>query len=159
MVNMILAGVAGPKFDLYSNPGVNLDSRTVAGNRLSFFSLCLAAAITYSCAGADYFVYYPESSPRLKVFIVTVIGLSISFTTMFVIGIGLGSGVASNKAWSDAYSTSQGGLIVEGLRPLGSFGSFCSVLIALGLISNLVAPTYAGGIDWQALGRSAPLSP
>ncbi|KAK5165895.1 Vitamin B6 transporter [Saxophila tyrrhenica] len=154
MANMILAGVAGPKFDLYSNPGAGLDARTMAGNRLSFFSLCLAAAITYSCAGADYFVYYPESSPRLRVFLVTVVGLSISFTAMFVIGIGLGSGIASNQAWNDAYGVSQGALIREGFRPLGSFGSFCSVLIALGLISNLVAPTYAGGIDWQALGRN-----
>ncbi len=150
---MILAGVAGPKFDLYSNPGADLDPRTLAGNRLSFFSLCLSAAITYACAGADYFVYYPESSPRLKVFAVTVVGLALSFTTMFVIGIGLGSGVASDKAWDDAYSTSQGALIVEGFRPLGAFGSFCSVLTALGLISNIVAPTYASGVDWQALGK------
>jgi purine-cytosine permease-like protein len=153
MANMILAGCAGPKFDLNSNLAAELDNRTLAGNRLSFFSLCLAAAITYSCAGADYFVYYPESSPRLKVFVVTVIGLSVSFTTMFVIGIGLGSGLLANESWSDAYEVSQGALIVEGFRPLGSFGSFCSVIVALGLISNLVAPTYAGGIDWQALGR------
>lgn len=75
---------------------------------------------------------------------------------MFVIGIGLGSGVASNKAWDDAYSTSQGALIVEGFRPLGAFGSFCSVLTALGLISNIVAPTYASGVDWQALGKFSP---
>lgn len=152
MVNMILAGVAGPKFDLHSNPGAGLSQGTIAGNRLSFFSLCLAAAITYACAGADYFVYYPENTSRIKVFVYTVTGLAISFTPMFVIGIGLGSGIASNKAWADAYGVSQGALIVEGFRPLGTFGSFCSVMIALGLISNLVAPTYAGGIDWQALG-------
>ncbi|KAK3726005.1 Vitamin B6 transporter [Vermiconidia calcicola] len=153
IANMILAGVAGPRFDLYSDPSSGLDSRTVAGNRLSFFSLCLAAAITYSETGADFFVYYPENSSKTKMFGVTVIGLAISFTTMFVIGIGLGSGIASSRAWSDAYDTSQGALIVEGLRPLGSFGSFCSVVIALGLISNLVAPTYASGIDWQVLGH------
>jgi purine-cytosine permease-like protein len=150
---MLLAGAAGPYFSLHSNPASNLTPLTLAGNRLSFFSICLAAAITYSCAGADYFVYYPASTPSIKVFIVTVIGLSISFTPMFVIGIGLGSGISSNPAWEKAYSISQGALIVEGFRPLGTFGSFCSVLVALGVISNLVAPTYAGGIDWQALGR------
>ena len=150
---MILAGVAGPKFDLYSNPSASLDERTVAGNRLSFFSLCLASAITYSCAGADYFVYYPENSSRFQVFVVTIIGLALRFTTMLIIGIGLGSGIASDLTWSGAYETSQGALIVEGFRPLDAFGSFCSVVIALGLISNLVAPTYIGGIDWQALGH------
>lgn len=151
-VNMLLAGAAGPYFDLHGSPAPDMSPLTLAGNRLSFFSLSLAAAITYACAGADYFVYYPTTTSGVKVFAVTVIGLAISFTPMFVIGIGLGSGLANNPAWKNAYDTSQGALIVEGFRPLGSFGSFCSVIIALGLISNIVAPTYAGGIDWQALG-------
>jgi NCS1 nucleoside transporter family len=152
IVVMILAGVSGPKFDLYSNLSAGTDSRTLAGNRLSFFSLTLSASITYAEVGADYFVYYPENSSRTKIFICTLVGLAISFTPMYVIGIGLGSGIFSNSAWKHAYKTSQGALIVEGYRPLGSFGSFCSVIMALGLVSNIVAPTYASGIDWQALG-------
>jgi purine-cytosine permease-like protein len=103
---------------------------------------------------ADYFVYYPENTSRWKVFAVTVIGLVISFTPMFILGIGLGSGIASNASWSDAYNVSQGALAVEALRPLGSFGSFISVVLALGLIANLVAPTYAAGLDFQVLGHS-----
>lgn len=153
IVNMILAGAAGPKFDLYSNLSAGLDSRTVAGNQLSFFSLNLAAAITYSPDAADFFVYYPEDSSGIKVFVFCITGLAVSFTPMFLIGIGLGTGIASNKAWADAYDISQGALIVEGFRPLGTFGSFCGVVIALGMISNVVAPTYAAGIDWQALGH------
>ena len=153
VVVMILAGVSGPKFDLYSNLSAGTDSRTLAGNRLSFFSLTLSASITYAEVGADYFVYYPENSSRTKIFICTLVGLAISFTPMYIIGIGLGSGMFSNSAWEHAYKTSQGALIVEGYRPLGSFGSFCSVIMALGLVSNIVAPTYASGIDWQALGR------
>ena len=152
MAVMILFGCAGPRFDLYANPGAGESTRTVVGNRLSFFSLCLSAAITYSTAGCDFFVYYPESASRTKIFITTVTGLYASFTPMFILGIGLGSGIVPNSNWESAYSVSQGALIVEGFRPLGAFGSFCAVLIALGLISNLVAPTYAGGIDWQALG-------
>lgn len=161
VVTMILAGVAGPKFDLYGKPAkaAGLDNLTVIGNRISFFSLCLAAAITYACAGADYFVYYPETTSRKRVFIYTIVGLSTSFTAMFIIGIGLGSGIASNESWANAYNVSQGALIVEGYRPLGAFGSFCGVVVALGLISNLVAPTYAGGIDWQALGTYFELVP
>ena len=149
---MLLFGCAGPRFDLYTNPGAGESTRTVIGNRLSFFSLCLSAAITYATAGCDFFVYYPEDSPRVKIFVTTIAGLYVSFTPMFILGIGLGSGIASNAGWERAYAVSQGALIVEGFRRLGAFGSFCAVLIALGLISNLVAPTYAGGIDWQALG-------
>ncbi|KAK5134034.1 hypothetical protein LTR08_007039 [Meristemomyces frigidus] len=153
IVICILAGVAGPHFDLKFNPSAGLDERTVVGNRLSFFSLCLAAAITYACAGADYFVYYPENTPRWRVFSVTLVGLVVSFTPMFILGIGLGSGIASNPAWSEAYAVSQGALAVEAFRPLGSFGSFLSVLLALGLVANLIAPTYSAGVDFQVLGR------
>jgi NCS1 nucleoside transporter family len=147
----ILAGVAGPNFDLTANPSEGEDPLTIKGNRLSFFSLCLAAAITYSGGAADLFVYYPEYAPRSKVFIVTVAGLATSFTYAFIVGIGLGSGIVSNKVWSDAYDVSQGALIVEGFRPLGAFGSFCGVIVALGLVGNIIFPVYAAGVDFQIL--------
>lgn len=148
----ILAGVAGPNFDLTTSPSEGEDRLTIIGNRLSFFSLCLAAAITYSGGAADLFVYYPEYAPRSKVFVVTVVGLALSFTYAFIVGIGLGSGIALNQVWSDAYSVSQGALIVEGFRPLGAFGSFCGVIVALGLVGNIILPVYAAGVDFQTLG-------
>ena len=150
----ILAGVSGPQYDL-SIPGKEegIDPRTLAGNRLSFFSLCLSAAITYSGGAADYFVYYPENTPRWKIFTVTMLGLSLSFTFAFIIGIGLASGVTHNTAWSDAYGVSQGALIIAGYAPLGTFGHFCGVIVALGLIANMIPPTYSSGVDFQILGR------
>jgi len=152
-VMCLLAGVAGPHFDLHANPSAGLDPRTIIGNRLSFFSLCLSAAITYAGAAADYFVYYPENAPKWKIFVVTMTGLVPTFAFEFIIGIGLASGITSNDAWSNAYNVSQGALAVEAFKPLGGFGSFCSVLIALGLIANLIAPTYSAGVDFQVLGR------
>lgn len=151
IVFCILAGVAGPKFDLYGNPSQGLDNRTIIGNRLSFFSICYSAAVTYAEAGADYFVYYPENTSRRRIFAVVMVGLSVSFTLALMIGVGLGSGVASNTSWAAAYDVSQGALIVEGFKPLGHFGSFCSVIVALGLVANLIAPTYSSGVDFQVL--------
>jgi len=151
IVYCILAGVAGPNFDISAPSQVT--GSTLAGNRLSFFSLCLSAAITYAGAGADYFVYYPETTPGWKIFTLTTTGLSLSFTFAFMLGIGLATGITTLPAWSAAYDVSQGALIVEGFRPLGSFGSFCSVIVALGLVANLIPPTYSSGVDFQTLGR------
>ncbi|GAB1728967.1 hypothetical protein NU195Hw_g4997t1 [Hortaea werneckii] len=153
IVICILAGTAGPQFDLYGNPSAGETKESIIGNRLSFFSLCLAAAITYSGGAADYFVYYPEETPKHKVLFVTFAGLVCSFSPMFILGIGLGSGMATNSTWSDAYGVSQGALAVQGFAPLGPFGSFLSVVLALGLIANLIAPTYSSGVDFQVLGR------
>jgi NCS1 nucleoside transporter family len=153
IVIAILAGVAGPKFDVYGNPSAEVPGNVVAGNRLSFFSLCLASQITYSECAADFFVYYPATASRTKVFISTVAGLTLSSTFALVVGIGLGSGTFTNPEWAAAYEEGQGALLVEAFKPLGSFGSFCSVILSLGLIGNMVPPTYASGIDFQALGR------
>lgn len=153
IVICILCGAAGPNFDLTGNPSAGEPANVVAGNRLSFFSLCLAAEITYAESAADLFVYYPANVSRVKVFFSTFAGLMLSSTFALVVGIGLGSGTVTNQAWADAYEVSAGALLVEAFKPLGTFGSFCSVIVALGMISNMVLPTYASGLDFQALGR------
>ncbi|KAK3044859.1 hypothetical protein LTS18_000165, partial [Coniosporium uncinatum] len=157
IVLCILAGVAGQYFDL-TTPSEG-DARTIVGSRLSFFSICYAGAATYAGAAADFFVYYPEDTPWTHVAVASYVGLTPSFTLPLLIGVGLATGVASNPTWSTAYEVSQGALIVEGYRPLGSFGSFCSVVVALGLIANMIPPTYASGVDMQVLGRHLAMVP
>lgn len=88
-----------------------------------------------------------------------MIGLTLSFTFALVLGAGLGSGILTKPEWGSAYGVSQGALIVEGYGPLGGFGKFCSVVVALGLIANLIAPTYSSGVDFQILGRYAARVP
>lgn len=153
----ILYGVSASHYDL--NAPSTGDSQTIIGNRISFFSLCFSAAITYAGGSADFFVYYSPNTPRTPLFIASLLGLVLSFTMALVLGIGLASGIPGTPAYATAYTTSQGALIVEGLSPLNGFGKFLGVLIALGLIANLIAPTYSSGIDFQILGRAAQRVP
>ncbi|EAU29785.1 conserved hypothetical protein [Aspergillus terreus NIH2624] len=157
IVVCILFGVSSSKFDL-STPSVG-DTRTLAGNRLSFFSICLSAAITYAPLAADFFVYYPERTSRRTIFSLSFLGLMLSFTMAFLAGIGLASGIPQHPSYAAAYQRGAGALIVEGFRPLGRFGQFCAVVVALGLIANTVAPTYSAGVDFQILGRHAERVP
>ncbi|KAF1916551.1 permease for cytosine/purines, uracil, thiamine, allantoin-domain-containing protein [Ampelomyces quisqualis] len=159
IVLCILAGVAGPRFNVSAHSHVDENPDTTIGNRISFFGLSLAAAITYGGGAADYFVYYPEHASVFKIFGMTLTGLMCSFTFAFVVGIGLACGMATNPDWKAAYGVSQGALIVEAYKPLGGFGSFCGVVVALGLVANLIVPTYSSGIDAQILGRYAEAVP
>jgi purine-cytosine permease-like protein len=157
IVLLILAGTAGPKFDMHSRSTGN--RATMIGNRLSFFSVCLSSAVTYAPCGADFLVYCdPKIVSRLKVFAGTLIGMSISFAFTFILGCGLASGLDNDPLWKAA-GTGSGALVVAGYDGLGGFGKFCSVVVALGLISNMVAPIYASGIDVQILGRYAEMVP
>lgn len=158
IVICVLFGVSAKHYDL-TTPSAG-DTRTVIGNRLSFFSICLSSAITYSPLAADFFVYYPPNTPKVVSFGLTVAGLSLSFTIAYLAGIGLASGLTTNNAnYLEAWNAGEGALIVEGFRPVGGFGKFCSVVVALGLISNAIAPTYSTGIDFQILGRYAEKVP
>ncbi|KAE8144919.1 permease for cytosine/purines, uracil, thiamine, allantoin-domain-containing protein [Aspergillus avenaceus] len=157
IVVSILYAVSSKKFDL-SVPSIG-DPRTIAGNRLSFFSICLSAAITYAPLAADFFVYYPERTSRMTLFSLSLTGLLISFTMAFLVGIGLASGISSHPEYDAAYSRGAGALIVEGFGPLHGFGKFCSVIVALGLIANTIPPTYSAGVDFQILGRYAERVP
>lgn len=139
-----------------------LHRRHIATNvnpRLSFFSICVSAAITYAPLAADFFVYYPERTSRRIIFSLSMTGLMFSFTMAFLLGIGLASGIASHPEYGTAYHRGAGALIVEGFAPLDGFGKFCSVIVALGLIANTIAPTYSAGVDFQILGRYAEKVP
>ncbi|KAL8671238.1 MAG: hypothetical protein Q9168_004270 [Polycauliona sp. 1 TL-2023] len=155
----ILYGVSSHNYDL-ATPSQG-DARTVVGNRISFLSLTLAAAITYGGSAADYFVYYPPSTSPSALFSISLVSLLCSFTFTYCVGIGLASGIVSIPAYSAAYGESQGALIVAGFTestsPAGfntGFGKFLSVITALGLVGNLALPTYSSGIDFQVLGKN-----
>jgi purine-cytosine permease-like protein len=125
----------------------------IAANRLSFFSLCFYVPNSWAGAASDYYVYYPENTPKWKAFVLTYTGLTLSFTLVDMLGVGLASGVATNPVWTSAYSTSIGALITSAFSPLGRFGSFCATIICLGLIANSVPGTYSAALNCQTLGR------
>ncbi|PYH40934.1 purine-cytosine permease family protein [Aspergillus saccharolyticus JOP 1030-1] len=157
IVVSILFGVSSKNYDLSaSSTG---DASTIAGNRLSFFSLCVSSAITYTPLAADFFVYYPQNTSKWALSSLSLAGLTFSFAMAIICGAGLGSGIAKHVEYSEAYSVGAGALIVEGFSPLGGFGKFCAVVVALGLIANTVAPSYSAGVDFQILGRHAEKVP
>lgn len=75
-----------------------------------------------------------------------------------MLGAGLASGLANDPTW-EAAGAGSGALIVAGYNGLGGFGKFCSVIAALGLIANMVPPTYVSGINFQILGRYPAMVP
>ena len=83
----------------------------------------------------------------------TYTGLTLSFVFVNLIGVGLGSGIATTPAWSTAYEISSGAVILAGYDSVGGFGKFCGVIVALGVISNNVPGTYAAALGCQVLGR------
>ena len=152
-----LVGSASPKFDT-SIVSVG-SAATIAGNRLSFFSLCLSASVAWAPAGADFFVYFPPTTSKWKTFLMTFLGVGLALTFANLLGVGLASGTNIHSSWASAYETSSGALVVAGFDSLGGFGKFLSVLVALGLVANNIPGTYAASLGFQIMGRYLALLP
>ncbi len=151
IVLCILVGSAGPNFDSsIQSVGSQL---TINANRLSFFSLSLSVPVSWAAAASDFYVYYPETTTTWKIFLLTLSGLTLSFTIVNLLGVGLASGIATTPAWGTADGISSGALIVAGYSGLKGFGKFCGVIVALGVIANNIPGTYSAALGCQVLGR------
>lgn len=148
---LVLVGSAGPKFD--TNISSIGSSRDIAGNRLSFFSLCLSCSISWAPAGADYYVYYPHTTKKWITFTMSFLGIGLAFIFAYLLGVGLGSGTFTNMDWAAANGISSGALIIQGYNGLEGFGRFLGVLVSLGLIANNIPGTYSATLGFQTLGR------
>jgi purine-cytosine permease-like protein len=151
IVLFILVGSAGPKFD--STLASVGSASAIAANRLSFFSLSLSVPVSWAAASSDFYVYYPENTPKWKTFLMTLMGLTFSFTFVNLLGVGLASGMSSNESWNEAYAVSSGALILAGYGGLAGFGKLCGVVVALGVIANNIPGTYSAALGFQMLGR------
>ncbi|OIW23409.1 hypothetical protein CONLIGDRAFT_585441 [Coniochaeta ligniaria NRRL 30616] len=150
-VLFILVGVSAPYWDV-STATVG-DGPVKSADRMSFFFLCVSASLAWAGSGADFYVYFPPTASRWKVFMSTTLGLGLSCAMTYLLGVGIGTGALQITAWDEAYNVSIGALLVETYKPLGHFGDFCSVIVALGLIGNNVPTIYSAGVNFQMLGK------
>ncbi|KAH8423068.1 Vitamin B6 transporter [Aspergillus melleus] len=154
----VMVGCAGPIFNTTIAPSSE-PTATSNSNRLSFFSLCFASAITWAPSSADYFVYFSSTTSRWRMFLAVSTGMGLAMVMTTLLGIGLATGLSTNSSWLDASLTSQGSLLVTSFSTLHGFGSFCSVILILGMVSNNIPCTYSAGLNLQMLGRYGPRIP
>lgn len=125
----------------------------LAGNRLSYFFLCASGPLGWAPASADFYSYYPQSTSRFATAAMTTSGITVGKLFIEFLGIGLASGVATMPSWAAALDHSAGALVAQGFAPLGGFGKFCAVVLALCVASNNIPGTYAAALNFQMLGR------
>lgn len=127
------------------------------GNCLSFGATVYGFATGWTSYAADYTVYQPSNRSRRKVFFATWIGLIIPllFTEMLGIAIYTATSIngQDNKYWAGWQASHTGGLLGAVLEPLGGFGKFCLVVLALSIIANNCPNIYSVSLTLQVLSR------
>ncbi|KAG9201207.1 hypothetical protein G6514_005936 [Epicoccum nigrum] len=127
------------------------------GSILSFGSVVYGFATGWTSYAADYTVYQPRTQSRTKVFFAVWIGLIIPLLFTEMLGIAVMTATTLNDGqnkYADGYAASgTGGLLGAVLfGPLGGFGKFCLVILALSIIANNCPNIYSVGLTIQVLG-------
>ncbi|KAJ9209495.1 hypothetical protein DTO166G4_8894 [Paecilomyces variotii] len=128
------------------------------GGVLSFGSTVYGFATGWTSYAADYTVYQPSNRSRTKVFFATWIGLIIPLLFTEMLGAALMTATSlndGNNIYQEGYTASgTGGLLGAVLfPPLGRFGKFCVIILALSIIANNCPNIYSVALTLQVMGR------
>ena len=128
-----------------------------AGSVLSFGASVFGFGTGWTSYAADYTVYQPVTVSRVKTFAWTWGGLilPLCFTEMLGVAIATATLDPVDTSYADGYKQSGiGGLLAAVLfPPLGRFGQFCLVILALSIIANNCPNIYSVTFSLQVLGR------
>ena len=110
-----------------------------AASVLSFGSSIVGFALGWASLASDYTVNVPESTPSWRLFLYTYAGLNLPLILVESLGAAMMSTIQPGNRYDLAYQEgSVGGLLGEGLiHPIGGFGRFLMVLLALSCVYSL----------------------
>ncbi len=136
-----LVAVTGPKLSIAPTPALNIAE---IASFISFGGAVFGFAIGWSSYAADYNVNQSEKTPASRVFLLVFIGVAIPSIVLEILGL----------AMTIAYKGLGGGdLLTAAAKPLGSFGTFLLLLLALSVVANNIPNDYSLGLSMQVLGK------
>ncbi|GAA5941525.1 uncharacterized protein JCM15063_001610 [Sporobolomyces koalae] len=132
-----------------------------AASILSFGGTVAGFALGWTSLAADYTVNFPEDTPDWKVFFSTYFGLNIPMVFLECLGALAMSTFTSKPTWEAAYNEKGlGGLLGAPLiGPMGGFGRFLLVVLAMSIVANNIPNVYSFALTFQAFGKYFQLIP
>ncbi|KAI9844646.1 MAG: purine-cytosine permease [Thelocarpon superellum] len=132
-----------------------------AGSVLSFAASVFGFATGWTSYAADYTVYQPANTSRLKCFLWTFAGLAFPLLFTEMLGAAVITATVNNSTYLNGYNDAGiGGLLGAVLiPPLGRFGEFCLVILALSIIANNVPNIYSVSLSLQVMARWTQMVP
>ncbi|KWU45996.1 hypothetical protein RHOSPDRAFT_32476 [Rhodotorula sp. JG-1b] len=122
---------------------------------LSFGGTIAGFALGWTSLAADYTVNLPAETANWKVFVCTYIGLNFPLIFVESLGALMMSTFEAKPSWGERYDTGGlGGLLAAGLSPLGGFGKFLLVVLALSIVTNNIPNVYSFALTVQSFHKS-----
>lgn len=142
IIFFLLLLVSGSKMKITATPALTI---TELASFVSFGGAVYGFATGWSSYASDYNVKQPETFSPTRVFWLTFLGVAIPCITLEIFGMALTTAFTN--------TTGIGDLLTRAAQPLGSFGTFLLVLLALSIVANNIPNDYSLGLSMQVLGR------
>ncbi|KAJ9645523.1 uncharacterized protein PV06_07792 [Exophiala oligosperma] len=128
---------------------------------LSFGASVFGFATGWSSYASDYTCYQPVTTSRTRVFFYVFVGLIFPLMFTETLGLAIATATVNDPAFATAYKTNAvGGLLHQVLvPPLGGFGKFCLVILALSIVGNNCPNIYSLTFSLQILTHYAQKVP
>lgn len=132
-----------------------------AGSILSFAASVFGFSTGWASYASDYTCYQPVNTSRVKVFFYVFAGLLFPLCFTEMLGLAVATATVNNPAYAAAYEENAvGGLLAQVLfPPLGGFGKFCLVILALSIVGNNCPNIYSLTFSLQILTHYAQKVP
>ncbi|POY72303.1 hypothetical protein BMF94_4605 [Rhodotorula taiwanensis] len=122
---------------------------------LSFGGTIAGFALGWTSLAADYTVNFPVETADWKVFACTYAGLNFPLILIECLGALMMSTFVDKPSWGARYEAGGlGGLLRAGLSPLGGFGQFLLVILALSIVTNNIPNVYSFALTVQSFHKS-----
>lgn len=119
---------------------------------LSFAGVIAGFTITYAPLGSDFTMYYTPDAPSWRIFLYSMLGFLASIVPIQCLGAACAISAPTIPSWTAAFDGGNvGGLLAVTLSPVGTFGKFLVVLLAINLASNIAATFYSITLNFQIL--------
>ena len=144
----------------FSNLPMNVGS-SEAGSVLSFAASVFGFATGWTSYASDYTCYQPVGASRTKIYLWVMAGLMFPLCFTEMLGLAIATATITDPAYATAYQDNAvGGLLAAVLfPPLGTFGKFCLVVLALSIVGNNCPNIYSLTFSLQILTHYAQKVP
>ncbi|PNP59292.1 hypothetical protein THARTR1_01038 [Trichoderma harzianum] len=150
---LIIFAMVGPYADNTTPSSVK--GADLSGNMLSLFSLIYGGSASWCTIVSDFYVHYPADVSRLKIFVLTILGLAVPTSIGMSAGAMVASALNTQPSWEAAYTNPHEGLgfLIRDMLHPPVFAKIVLVLFSCTGINANVMILYSGAISFQQMAR------
>ncbi|MEV0096776.1 cytosine permease [Streptomyces sp. NPDC050738] len=108
-------------------------------------TIALSLALSWAPYASDFSRYLPRTTSRPRMFVFTLLGISVSFVAVQTLGL-----------WGASVFTDQTARGIDGLLGGGALGAFGLLAVALAALCSNAMNDYSGSLALQTLGLRVP---